>query len=312
MRAVQCREHRVEVVDVPAPTDPEGVRVNVKSAGICGSDLHLVAMGLPPSRTIGHEFAGVLDDGSAVCVEPLVPCGSCDLCLEGRFNLCRAGTEIIVGIGRDGGMTDEVWLPERCLVPLDPNLAVKDACLSEPLAVAVHGIREGGVAQGVPVAVIGGGSIGLCALVAARAEGAEVAVAARHPHQIEAAQRLGAVALKSEYPIVVDCAGTREALAQAVSLCRPGGTLILLASYWQGMELPGIALCLKEVKVVPSSMYAHCHDVSDFDQAVRILGRDPEVADTLITHRFPLDEAPRAFEIAGDRRAGAIKVVLEV
>jgi threonine dehydrogenase-like Zn-dependent dehydrogenase len=254
----------------------------------------------------------VLDDGSAVVVEPLAACGSCDLCLEGRFNLCRQGTGIIVGIGRDGGMADEIWLPERCLLPIDENLPVENACLTEPLAVAVHGIRAGGVTKGDRVAVIGGGSIGLCALIAARAEGAEVTVAARHSHQIEAAERLGAVAMESEYPIVVDCAGTPEALAQAVSLCRPGGTLILLASYWHGMELPGMALCLKEVKVVPSSMYAHSHDVSDFARAVQVLSGQPEIADTLITHRIPLDEAPRAFEIAGDRRAGAIKVVLEV
>lgn len=312
MRAVRCCEKQVQLVEVPKPTREEGVRIRVKSAGICGSDLHLVALGMPPERTLGHEFAGVLDDGRAVAVEPLVPCGSCDLCAEGRFNLCRAGISGIVGIGRDGGMADEIWLPERCLVPLAEELAVEDACLVEPLAVAVHGIRAGGVARGDRVAVIGGGSIGLCALVAARSEGAEVALSARHPHQFEAAKRLGAVALESEYPIVVDCAGTGEALAQAVSLCRPGGTLILLASYWQGMALPGTAICMKEVKIVPASMYAHCHDVSDFQLAAQILAGQPDVADTLITHRIPLDEAPRAFEIARDRQAGAIKVVMEV
>ena len=312
MRAVRCCENQARVVDIARPTKEEGVRIKVKSAGICGSDLHLIALGMPPGRTLGHEFAGVLDDGRAVAVEPLVPCGSCDLCCEGRFNLCRSGIDIIVGVGRDGGMTDEIWLPERCLVPLDSKLAVEDACLSEPLAVAVHGIREGGVTAGVRVAVIGAGSIGLCALAAARAEGAEVSVAARYPHQIEAAERLGAVALEGEYEFVVDCAGTGDALAQAVSLCRPGGTLILLASYWQGMDLPGVSLCLKEIRIVPSSMYAHRHNESDFERAVQILAGHSEVADTLITHRIPLDEATRAFEIAGDRRAGAIKVVLEV
>jgi threonine dehydrogenase-like Zn-dependent dehydrogenase len=180
------------------------------------------------------------------------------------------------------------------------------------LAIAVHGIRQGGVSAGDRVAVIGGGSIGLCALIVARAEGAEVAVAARHKHQIEAAKRLGGVALEQEYPVVIDCAGTAEALDQAVKLCRPGGTLILLASYWQGMTLPGFALCLKEVKIVPSSLYDHRHDSSDFERAAQILANQPEVADALITHRLPLDEAGRAFEIAGDRGAGVIKVVLEV
>ncbi|MBW2291093.1 MAG: alcohol dehydrogenase catalytic domain-containing protein [Deltaproteobacteria bacterium] len=311
MRAVRCCDNQIQVVDVLAPRSG-GVRVKVRSASICGSDLHLIAMGLPLPNTLGHEFAGVLDDGRAVAIEPLVPCGTCDLCAEGRPNLCRDGTGIIMGIGRDGGMTDEIWVPERCLVPLAKQVAVENACLVEPIAVAVHGIREGGVVAGDRVAVIGAGSIGLCALVAAQAAGAEVAVVARHKHQVEAAERLGGVALEGEYPVVIDCAGTAEALEQAVQLCRPGGTLILLASYWHGMTLPGIALCLKEVRIVPSSLYAHRHDSSDFELAAQILADQPEVADTLITHRLPLDEAGRAFELAADRQSGVIKVALDV
>jgi L-iditol 2-dehydrogenase len=320
MRAVRCCDNGIQVVEVPAPAPApisapmgDGVRVRVRSASICGSDLHLIAMGIPLPNTLGHEFAGVLDDGRAVAIEPLVPCGTCEFCVEGRVNLCRTGTSIIMGIGRDGGMTDEIWVPDYCLVHLSKEVAVADACLTEPLAVAVHGIREGGVTAGDRVAVIGGGSIGLCALVAAQAEGAEdVAVAARHPHQIEAARRLGSTELEGEYPVVVDCAGSAESLDQAVHLCRPGGTLILLATYWNGMTLPGMALCLKEVKIVPSSLYAHLHDTSDFERAAQILSGRPEVADTLITHRLPLDEAERAFEIAADRKSGVIKVALEV
>lgn len=311
MRAVRCCDNKIQVVDVLAPRS-EGVRVKVRSASICGSDLHLIALGLPLPNTLGHEFAGVLEDGRTVAIEPLVPCGSCDLCGEGRPNLCRDGTGIIMGIGRDGGMTDEIWVPERCLVPLAKQVAVENACLVEPIAVAVHGIREGGVAAGDRVAVIGGGSIGLCALIAAQAAGAEVAVVARYKHQIEAAERLGSVVLEGEYPVVIDCAGTAEALDQAVQLCRPGGTLILLASYWHGMTLPGIALCLKEVRIVPSSLYAHRHDSSDFERAAQILADQSEVADTLITHRLPLDEAGRAFELAADRQSGVIKVALDV
>lgn len=312
MRAVRCCDKKVEVVDVPQ-VQGEGVRVKVHSASICGSDLHMVALGFSLGHTMGHEFAGVLDDGRAVAVEPVTPCGTCDLCSEGRYNLCRLGPSTILGIGRDGGMTDEIWVPERCLVPLAPEVALKDACLVEPIAVAVHGIRAGGVGAGDRVAIIGGGSIGLSALVAARSAGAEVSVVARHPHQVEAARRLDATeSLDAEYPIVIDCAGTKEALEQAVALCRPGGTLILLASYWEGLMLPGMAMCLKEVKVVPSSMYAHQHEGRDFDLAAQILAQQPHVADTLITHRVPLDEAPRAFEIANDRKSGVIKVVLDV
>ena len=69
------------------------------------------------------------------------------------------------------------------------------------------------------------------------------------------------------------------------------------------------------MRIVPSSLYAgsgHVHDSSDFERAAEILAKRPEIAEALITHRLPLDDAPRAFEIAGDRKAGAIKVVLEV
>ncbi len=311
MRAVRCEGGKIEVADVPAASG-DGVRIAVRSAGICGSDLHLMAIGLPLPNILGHEFAGILDDGSAVAVEPLIPCRTCDFCADGRFNLCRAGTGMIMGIGCDGGMTDEIWVPERCLVPLAAEVAVEDACLVEPLAVAVHGIRQGRIDAGDRVAIIGGGTIGLCALIAARAAGAEVAVVARHDHQTEAARRLGSVALEGEYPVVIDCAGTSAALEQAVQLCRPGGTLVLLASYWEGMSLPGLAMCLKEVKLVPSSLYDHCHESSDFERAAQIIAQQPEIADALITHRLPLDEAQRAFEIANDRRSGAIKVVLDV
>ena len=319
MRAVRCCDKNIEVVSVPEPAH-DGVRVRIQSAGICGSDLHLLKMGIPLPNTFGHEFAGLLDDGSAVAVEPLLPCGTCDLCEAGRYNLCRRGTAMIMGVGCDGGMTDEIWVPDRCLVALTDDIPVKNACLVEPIAVAVHGIRDGGVANGDRVAIVGGGTIGLCAAAAAQDVGAEVSVIARHEHQVEAAQKLGSVALEKEYPVVIDCAGTSQALEQAVSLCAPGATLILLGSYWEGMTVPGMALCLKEVRVVPSSLYSgggrakggHTHDTSDFERAAQILARRPEIADALITHRLYLDEAPRAFEIAGDRKAGAIKVVFEV
>jgi len=316
MRAVRCCDNQIQVVDVPAAVaDSDKVRVRVASAGICGSDLHILELGFPTPNTFGHEFAGLLDDGSPVAVEPLDPCGDCDLCQVGRYNLCRIGSAMIMGVGRDGGMTDEIWVPGPRVVPLSSEIDIKSGSLVEPIAVAVHGIRDGGVSAGDRVAIVGGGTIGLCALVAAQDAGAEVSLIARHEHQKEAGRLLGSVALDGEYPVVIDCAGTSEAMEQAINLCRPGGTLILLGTYWKGMTVPAMALCLKEVKVVPSSLYAHnahAHDTSDFQRAANILATRPEIADALVTHRFPLDEAARAFEVAGDRKAGAIKVILEV
>lgn len=100
---------RVSVVDV-APPDGPGVRVRVSSAGICGLDLHLVENGgvIADGTTLGHEMAGITDDGTPVAIEPLAPCGACEPCQRGEYNLCDDSSAMIYGIGRDGGMADSV------------------------------------------------------------------------------------------------------------------------------------------------------------------------------------------------------------
>ena len=311
MRAVRCSEGSVQVVDVPEP-EGDGVRVRIRSAGICGSDLHLVGGGFPIAHTLGHEMAGLTPDGTPVAIEPLLPCGGCERCRSGAYNLCERGPGIIIGTAHDGGMAEAIVVPERCLVPLAAGVDPADACLVEPLAVAVHGMRRAGLRDGQRVAVIGGGTIGLCAVAAAREVTPHVTLAARHDAQRDAGERLGA-ALTSEgsYDLVVDAAGTADALARAVELAVPGGTLLLVATYWDGFELPGIALCMKEVNVVPASMYGREGSSRDVDVAAGILARRPEIASALIRHRFPLEAAPEAFDVAADRRSGAIKVVLE-
>ena len=160
--------------------------------------------------------------------------------------------------------------------------------------------------------MVGGGSIGLAALVAAQAAGATVGLSARHDRQREAADRLGAVTLAEGNDVVIEAAGTASALADAVRLCRPGGRVILLASYWDGtVELPAMEVTMKEVTLVPASMYGRVGPSRDIDAAAALLAARPEVPGALVTHRFPLDAATEAFAAASDRAAGAIKVVLE-
>jgi threonine dehydrogenase-like Zn-dependent dehydrogenase len=310
MRAVRARDRTVEVVDVPPPAG-DGVRVRIRSAGICGSDLHLVERGFVSGRTLGHELAGTTPDGTAVAIEPLLPCGECANCTAGAYNLCALGPSIVIGIAHDGGMADELVVPERCLVRLPSGVRVEDACLVEPLAVAVHGLRRAGLRGGERVAVVGGGSIGLCAVAAARAAGARVDLVARHDAQRDAGARLGAGEPGSGYDLVIDAAGSKSALEQAVALGRAGARLLLLATYWNGLELPGFALCLKEVDVVPANTYGRAGASRDVDVAASALAARPEIASALISHRFPLDAAREAFATAADRASGAIKVVLE-
>ncbi|MFP8873176.1 MAG: alcohol dehydrogenase catalytic domain-containing protein [Myxococcota bacterium] len=310
MRAVRCSNGRVDLVDVPRP-EGEGIRLRTRSAGICGSDLHMVSGPFAPAHTLGHEIAGVLPDGRAVAIEPLAACGHCDACTTGDYQLCREGLSTVLGIGRDGGMAEEVVVPERAIVPLPAGVDVADACLVEPLAVAIHGLRRAGVRNDLRVAVVGGGTIGLCAVAAVIGLGAPVALVARHDSQREAGARLGAAEASGEYDVVIDAAGTASALAKAVGLAKPGGTLLLLATYWDGFEIPAFDVCLREIRIVPASLYGRGDQGRDIDSAAQLLGSRPEIPDILITHRFPLEGVAEAFATAADRSSGAIKVVLE-
>jgi threonine dehydrogenase-like Zn-dependent dehydrogenase len=218
---------------------------------------------------------------------------------------------MLIGTGRDGGMADECLVPASAIVPLAGGVPVGDACLVEPLAVAVHGIRRGRVGPGDRVAVVGGGSIGQLSLVAAQAVGATVDLEARHDHQRAVAQELGAGDVTDRYDVVVESAGTESALLRSVELCRPGGRVVLLGTYWDTAALPGLQIGMTEIDLVPASMYARAGSVRDVDVAARLLADRPELGRLVITHRFPLDAVREAFAAGRDRSSGAIKVVLE-
>jgi len=311
MKAVNYIDGKVAVLDVPSPSGP-GIRVRITSAGICGSDLAILDSGFAISGIPGHEMAGCLADGTPVAIEPVAPCGTCEFCLSGNYQVCRSGVEMIYGVGRNGGMAEEILVPQRCLVALPRRLDVASASLIEPLAVAVHGIRRAEARPGDRVVIIGGGTIGLCAVAAAVAVGCEVSLVARHDHQRESGARLGArTEPAGEYDIAIDSAGSASGAREACDWLRPNGKLLLLSASWDDVKLPGLVLAAKEPIIVGSTMYSRSGVVRDIDNAAALLGVNPVIGDAIITHRFPLEAAAEAFAVARDRKAGAIKVVLE-
>jgi threonine dehydrogenase-like Zn-dependent dehydrogenase len=284
-----------------------------RTRGICASDLHLAAWNLPV--TLGHEFAGVLDDGTPVAVQPNAWCGACDRCLAGETQLCRVGASRLHGVSVDGGLADEVVVDRRCHVPLALGVEPALGALVEPLAVGVHAAGRAAVDAGDRVLVIGGGSIGLATVAALRHRGFDVDLVARHAHQRAGGELLGAnVRLGDDYGAVIDAAGTQSSLDGAVARVRPGGAVVVVATYWEPVTIDA-ALLTKEVRIVPSAMYGHPGGIdggaSQFEAAAALLAARPEVVDALVHHRFGLDDAPEAFRVAGDRAAGAIKVLLE-
>jgi threonine dehydrogenase-like Zn-dependent dehydrogenase len=301
MRAVRHTARGIEVVDVPPPET--GVRVRVTSAGICGSDFHLIAAG-PLPQTLGHEFGGVLDDGTVVAVRPNPGCGACDACAADQPQRCPASLTQILGVGVDGGLAEFVGVDEGCLVPLPPSVDPADAGLVEPLAVAVHGLRR--LPRGSRVLIVGAGPIGLCAIAVALHAGHTVSFLARHPAREAAARRLGAGPVAAApYEVVVDAAGTESSAGDAVEHLAAGGTVVMLGTWWSPVPLDG-RWQLKEGTLVPSFMYGQ----ADFAAAARVLASVPALRDALVTHHFALDDAAEAFRVGADRSTGAIKVLV--
>jgi 2-desacetyl-2-hydroxyethyl bacteriochlorophyllide A dehydrogenase len=298
----------VAVVDVDEPTGP-GVVVEIRSAGICASDLGYISWG--STMLLGHELAGVTEDGTAVAVEGIFGCGACEQCLHGQVNLCVHGPTAL-GVTSDGGMSEYFLVPPTALVPLPAGLSVEDGCLVEPAAVAWHACRLAGVGPDQRVAVVGGGAIGLLAAEAARAMGAaEVAIDARHPHQRALAERIGATEVTGLYDVVVEAAGTESALHRATEVARPGGTMAVLGVFPPDVAWPHFQCFMKELRSVPSLGYCRHSHGRDFEDAAAMLAANPDLVDALVTHRFPIEDAEEAFRVAADKSTGALRVVVE-
>jgi threonine dehydrogenase-like Zn-dependent dehydrogenase len=337
MRAAQARgRERIEIASVPIPEPGPGeVRVRLLACGICGSDLHFYHGGFwAPGTTPGHEMAGEIDalgdgvsglaTGDRVALEPFHTCGACEECAAGQPVRCRALR--ILGIHCGGGLAEFVTVQAHRAFPVPADLDPRIAALAEPMAVVVHGLRRGRLARGERVLVLGAGSIGLVATLAARELGAgEVFVTARHPHQAELAASLGATrvlredeadesgiqALAREVPIdlvVETVGGSADTLKLATHAIRPGGRVCVLGLFFAPVPVEPMLLLLKEASLIWSNCYARSPGETDFATATRLVASRREALAPLLTHGVALGEASRAFALASDKKSGAVKV----
>jgi threonine dehydrogenase-like Zn-dependent dehydrogenase len=248
MRAVRNAPPTVEVVEIDEPGG-NGELVRVAATGICASDLNYLQYG--STQIAGHEFAGTVDDGTAVAVEPIFGCGACPQCELGSYNRCERGPTAL-GMMDPGGMCEWFRAPRHALIPLPPGLDLKDALLVEPASVAWHCCHMGPIGPDTRVAVVGAGAIGILAAASAQTMGApDVAVEARHAHQHQARERIGATTPSGGYDVVVETAGSQSGLHRAVELARPGGTVVYVGVYGD-ITWPHQAAFMKEVALRPS------------------------------------------------------------
>ncbi len=255
MRAL--RLHGVEDLRLHDETDPEAgpgeTLTRVEAVGICGSDLHWFDQGgigdavVTTPLVLGHEMAGTALSGPLagrlVAVDPAIPCGRCTLCVEGHRNLC--GAMRFAGHGpTDGSLRELMAWPSDLLFALPDGLSAADGAVLEPLGVALHAWDLAHARAGTAVAVVGCGPIGLLAIQLARHCGAGTIVAVEPlPHRRAAALASGAdVAWAPDEAtpaawremaglgchIVLECAGTNDAVATSLAAARPGGRVLLV------------------------------------------------------------------------------------
>jgi 2-desacetyl-2-hydroxyethyl bacteriochlorophyllide A dehydrogenase len=310
VKAVRSRDGGVAVVDLDEPPGT-GELLDMRATSVCASDLSYIRFG--STNILGHELAGVRSDGTAVVVEAIYGCMACDQCLRGAYNLCPTHGQRALGIGADGGMVEEFRAPSERLVALPGGMNVRDGSIVEPASVAWHAVRLADTGPGRRVAVVGAGALGLLAVAGARRMGGEeVALEARHPHQREAGERLGArIGPAGTYDVVVEAAGSAASLARCGELVAPGGTIVVLGVHFGPVELEWMPLFHREARIIPSLGYCAHEGRREMEDAAAMLAADPDIAETVITHRFPIEEATEAFRVAADRTAGAIRVVIE-
>jgi 2-desacetyl-2-hydroxyethyl bacteriochlorophyllide A dehydrogenase len=325
------RDLRVETAREPRP-EPGGVVVRIVAAGLCGTDYRIWTGERPVAypRVMGHELVGhveaVASDvtrvraGDRVVVEPNYACGRCPLCREGNRNLCLTRTAI--GIDADGGFAELVRLPARCCWPAPAGAGLDALLLTEPLAVVVRAVERGAPRRGETAAIVGAGTLGLLALQVLRARGARVLVVSRSRRRFGLARELGAEAThttddgacadvgrqfsgREGVDLVVETAGSAEAVTHALDLVRPGGRVVLTGLPHEPTPVPFFSVVRREVTITGSMIYQ-----DEFPEALRLVDSGAVRTAPLITHRFTLERIGEAFAAHTD--AASIKVALEI
>ncbi|MFT4220948.1 MAG: alcohol dehydrogenase catalytic domain-containing protein [Microbacterium sp.] len=334
MKRVVVSAAGITLVDAPRPEPLAGeALVETVVSGVCGSDTHAAAGHhpfVPLPYHPGHEVVGVvraLGDGvesvrvgDRVTVEPTLPCGDCKMCTTGRQNLCERLQ--FFGCGYEqGGMADFFTVPANRLHAIPAGMSDLDAALIEPLATPVHAVRLSGGVEGKAVVIIGAGTIGLLVLAAARHAGARTIVMTDPLEgKRERALQLGAdavfdatrpdvvAAVRAELgesaDVVFDCVSIQSTLDQAIEMAMKAGTVVIVGVPTRPVTVPLPLVQDRQVRIQGSATYLPV----DYATAIEIIASGAVRSDDMVTARFPLEEAARAF--AASAGGQEVKVVV--
>lgn len=313
MRAIVYQDQLRLETDYPNPAAETGqALLRVRRAGICNTDLELMAGMYGFSGILGHEFVADVVEGSPEWVgkrvvgEINVACTRCDFCLKGVPSQCRHRTTVGI-IEHPGAFADYLALTEHNLHAVPEDVSDDQAVFVEPLAAALQIIEAVHISPRDRVIVLGAGKLGMLAAQVLKLTGASLAVVARSEKQAQllANWHIPAVA-RDELPaeqaqVVVDCTGTAGGFEDALALVQPRGTVVLKSTFHGIPTVDLTQITVREIKIVGS----RC---GPFDAALRLLRSQVIDIESLIEGRFSLDAALDAFEAA--RQPGMLKILL--
>ncbi|KAL9549007.1 hypothetical protein MBANPS3_005419 [Mucor bainieri] len=315
-------EHRP--IDDPKPQE---VQINVKAAGICGSDFHYYHKGrlgpriLEKPMILGHESCGIITRigadvtdfqvGDRVVIEPGRACGQCQLCLQGRYNLCskmKFSSSLMNGVNHG------------TLREMPDSMTYEQGALIEPLAVAVHAVKRTPIETGSSIIVIGAGPIGLLVAAVAFAQGASSCLIMDIDQaRLDFAQHYLPAGTKTELlpapsttddalawaeqqavllqlsadtiDVVFECTGAETSICLAMHTVRRGGVVMLIGMGTVQCVMPIDLISTREIDVRGNFRYAQAHQ-----EAMALVAQGQVSTEGLVTHRFALDQAVEAFE----------------
>jgi 2-desacetyl-2-hydroxyethyl bacteriochlorophyllide A dehydrogenase len=327
----------VELHTAPAPTPAaKEVLIRMIAVGICGSDVH-AAHGRHPFVPLpyhpGHEVVGTIEAvgadvdipvGSRIVVEPILACGKCKYCRDGRYNLC-ATMSFFGCTAPTGGLADLFILPADRVVLVPPDLTDLQAVLIEPLSTPIHAVRLAGPdLTGRTVAILGAGTIGLLTMAAARRAGAaRIAVSDTLAGKRDLARKLGADSvhdaaspdmvadirndLGTSADVVFDCVSVQGTIDQAMALAMKGGTIVVVGVPAAPVTVPLPEIQDLQIRIQGSATYTR----DDYNEAISMLTAGLVRPEDFVTARYPLTEVAAAFQDASSGRQVKVVVVAD-
>lgn len=328
---------RVEELPDPRPEAPGDIVVEVLVAGVCGSDLHPYhgrETGLDLGTVMGHEFVGRVSavgtevenwqPGDLVLSPFTTNCGRCHFCRSGLTSRCERGQLfgwLEQGAGLDGCQAELVRVPlaDSTLVAVPEGVPLEAVLFAgDILATGYYGVDAAGGGPGASVAIVGCGPVGLMAVLAARQLGAtEILAIDRLPERLELAASFGARAVDLDGPELADCLSSADAVVEAVGT--PQATRLAY-----DLAQPGATLCAvgvhteKQFAISPGEVYdknltyraGRCPVRHYLERVLPLAVEHSAKLSALISHRLPLSEGPRGYDLFARRLDGCTKVVL--